>query len=117
MIVVFEAPIKVVNELNAHDHWRARARRARMQHMVMRAFLATHAARLDAAGKTLVVTMTRLSPRSYDSDGTVACFKHARDSIAQFLGRDDGPKSGITWECKWERSKVVGIRVEIQEAP
>ena len=119
-MITVTTPIRVVNELNAHTHWRVRAKRAKAQHIIVAAYLrcaADSAANSDTARATfgaLAVTMVRLSPRSYDSDGTTASMKHVRDAIAKWLGRDDGPKAGVRWTAAWERSKEVGVRITIE---
>ena len=108
-MITLTIPTCVVNELNAHEHWRVRAKRAKEQHFITALWLR----RFSPEGFTgpLVVSMTRCSPRSFDDDGTVASMKHVRDAIAKWLGRDDGPKAGVRWVCSWERSKVHEVRV------
>ena len=104
-------PMRLVNELNDHKHWRQRAGRAKAQRYVVANFLR----RFRAPGLELPVTvrMVRRSPKSYDTDGTVASFKFVRDAVAEWMSRDDSPGAGVEWTYAWERSTVYEIRIEI----
>ncbi len=116
-MIVLTIPMPVVNELNDHKHWRVRTRRARDQHGDVTAHLLRWSSRRPLPDLALVVTMTRLSPKSFDSDGTVASMKHVRDAIAKWLCRDDGPGAGVEWVAQWERSSEVLVRIEIAPTP
>ena len=116
--VEFNIPgLRVVNELNDHSHWRTRLRRSRAQHVVVEA-IAKHALHgYSWLYRPLTVTMTRIAPRTFDSDGTVASMKFVRDSIAMVLGVDDGDPS-ITWVALYERgaSGEYAVRIRIERA-
>lgn len=60
--------------------------------------------------KQLVVTLTRFHPPGkgvMDDDGLRATFKHVRDGIADFLGVDDSPRSGIQWRYSQSDSHAL----------
>lgn len=107
-------PMRTVNELNKHEHWRYRQRRAAAQHSQVLSGL-VHAKGLP--DKIPVhVRMTRYSPGQLDShDGLRAAFKFVVDEIANWYGADDADPQ-FEWSYKQERSKHYGIRIEIQEA-
>ncbi len=58
-----------------------------------------------AAEKRLVITLTRVYVGHYalDDDNLRATFKHVRDGIADWLGVDDSPRSGIEWRYEQMR--------------
>lgn len=55
---------------------------------------------LQISPSLIVVTLTRVHPPGKgitDTDGLAATFKHVRDGIADWLGVDDSPRTGIEW--------------------
>lgn len=110
MNIMVTLPIRVVNELNEHKSFWVRQRRAKRQHRTVGLALAQRLRRIELP---LVVTMTRIAPRSFDSDGTVASMKHVRDAIAKLLCVDDGSEA-IRWECAWRKGKPKEFAVEIR---
>ena len=59
----------------------------------------------------VTVKLTRIGPRTMDSDNCIAGLKACRDGIAARLGVDDADPR-ITWEYAQERGEY-GLRVEI----
>lgn len=107
-------PLKTVNELNDHSHWRVRHRRSQQQHAVMADALRC----FKLPPLPVVVTFTRYSPGStpLDSDGAFAAMKFVRDAIAKAYGVDDGgTEIQWAWPVKQERAKHYGIRVTFSE--
>lgn len=90
-------PVRLVNALNAREHWAVRAKRAKAQRQATK--LAMYkACRLIAMDPStpITVTITRCGGRRMDDDGLTASAKHVRDGVADWLGIDDGSPR-ITW--------------------
>lgn len=51
-------------------------------------------------GAPAVVVLTRLSPRSFDDDGTTASLKSVRDGMADWWGIDDADLR-VVWVTDW----------------
>ena len=65
------------------------------------------------SGKVLNVTLTRLAPRQMDRSNVSVSLKYIEDTVADFLGADDGANN---WqiECKQEKSERYGVRLELE---
>jgi hypothetical protein len=100
--VAFVLDIKTVNELNRHEHWRVRAKRAKKQHGL--AMLVTASKMPWPWLWPVTVSLTRLSPsKGLDAhDGLPASQKFIVDGIAEALGVDDADPR-ITWTYAQER--------------
>ena len=72
-------PIHTVSEANRRDHWRVRAKRARLHRK-------TAAALVPRFALPCIVTLTRVGVRVLDSDNLQGALKHARDGVADRLG-------------------------------
>lgn len=71
---------------------------------------------LGPLANRLSVTLTRFAPRAFDSDNVQGAFKSVRDGVADALGvKDDDPR--IAWVYKQAKSKLYGIRIEIEVKP
>jgi hypothetical protein len=121
---VFVPGLRVHSELNARSHWAARNRRRREQAdavtCVLRLSLAGGAATALRAAPRLRVTMTRIYAgrgRAMDSDNLDGAFKFVRDAVAAWLGRDDGPDSGIDWHTRQERGETPGVGIRLEAIP
>lgn len=114
--------LRLVSEANAHEHWRKRhARSARQKHVTLAVLHAQgDAAVFDAVAfahyPEIVVTITRLAPRTLDSDNAAGSAKHVRDAVAEWLGRDDGPTCGVEWRVDQRKSKTYGVEIRIETA-
>ena len=76
--------------------------------------LAMHLRELaEFQGKAIRCRITRIG-RTMDDDNIAAAAKHARDTVAMFLGVDDGPSGPIRWEYDQEPSNVVGLRIKLE---
>jgi hypothetical protein len=64
-------------------------------------------------GRPIRITMTRLSPKELDEDNLDGSMKYVRDAIAFLLGTDDKNRL-ITWTPKWEKSKLIGVRIQME---
>lgn len=123
--LVVVAPIKTVSEANAHEHWRARQKRAKAQRSAAVILTAAHAATAGivvssgnyyALAGPMVVTLTRIAPRSLDSDNLAGSAKHVRDGIADALGIDDRNPI-VEWRYAQRRGAPKQYAVEIHISP
>lgn len=129
-ICTVTVPVKTVSELNRHEHWRIRAKRAKLQHAAVGiALIAEGFVRNIVDSPTngaaamlrslrvkrylpLHVHLIRLSARKLDTDNLAGALKHCRDAVAKFLGVDDGNEAAVSWSVGQERQKGFGVRVE-----
>ncbi len=108
MIQEIIVPIHTISEANKREHWRAGHARHKRQ---------KYAVRLELLSNKLpqklpvVVTMTRQSPRTLDSDNLQSAMKYVRDAISEhFLpdkapGRaDDDPR--FQWNYRQKKSQM-----------
>ena len=103
-------PIRTISEANAHTHWRVRAKRAKEQRgiaaMMLRAVMACRIA------PPFVVTITRISPRTLDSDNLAGSQKHIRDGLADQLQINDADPR-VEWRYAQEKGTGYAVRIEI----
>jgi len=108
-------PIKLVSP-NIQEHWTKRHKRNKSNDWTIRANWLKMS---PIVYLPCIVVLTRLAPRKYDEDNLIASFKGVRDSIADLLnpglakGQADSSKD-IEWQYKQERSKTIGIRIQIK---
>jgi hypothetical protein len=113
--------MRLVSEANSHTHWRARQQRAKQQRMT--ACWHVISKRLSAAQRLrpvawmrgpVRVTITRIAPRSLDSDNLVGSAKHVRDGVADALGINDRDER-VQWvvaQAKCASGYSVRIQIE-----
>jgi hypothetical protein len=92
-IICANVPLKLISEANAHTHWRERQRRAKLHRKAAREALGPD---IKGPPPPYVITITRIGPRTLDSDNLAGAAKHVRDGVADWLGIDDGDKR-LTW--------------------
>jgi hypothetical protein len=109
--LVIETGIRTVNALNVREHPQARARRARAERGYAHMWVLANRDKLPALPMT--VTLTRLGPRTLDTDGLAAALKHVRDGIADAYGCDDSATAPITWGYEQQKAKDYGVRITI----
>lgn len=104
-------PIRIESVANIHEHWSARAKRAREHRTAV--YYAMRAAKMPHA-VPCTITLTRIAPRVLDSDNLASGCKAARDGVADWLQIDDGDKR-VTWAYAQERGepKEYALRVEV----
>jgi hypothetical protein len=114
-------PIRTVSELNRHEHWRHRQKRARAQHDAVTVAMCVYCNHSRSChfyrngGQSLLpmhIHLTRLAPRKLDTDNLAGALKHCRDAVAKFLGVDDGDEAKVTWSVGQEPAKGYSVRVE-----
>lgn len=69
---------------------------------------------IDDRGK-LACTMTRLGGGLMDDDNLPLTAKWVRDTIALFLGVDDGPAGPISWHYAQEPGGARGVRIRLEK--
>jgi hypothetical protein len=102
--VLVRLPMRLVNGLNAREHWGARKRRAASQRGPVALSMRPHLLTLPAPW---AIQITRIGPRRMDSDGLAAACKHVRDGVADALGIDDGDERA-TWLYAQRTAKQGG---------
>lgn len=121
--ITFTIPVRAVSEANAHQHWRARQKRAKAQREAARFIagaelqIAVPRRSVFAYGPTCFsITLTRIAPRKLDSDNLAGSMKHVRDGIADALGVDDGDER-IEWRVEQRKGRPgeYAVGVEIRE--
>jgi hypothetical protein len=117
--LVIELPLETISELNAREHWRAKANRVKKQrqdaHMLC---LISGKGFVVPKNATLDIMLTRLAPRKLDSDNLASAFKAIRDGIADWLGINDG-SDRITWTYAQEylaKTRSVIMTLEVKDA-
>lgn len=112
-------PVAVVSEANQREHWAVKVKRKQKQQF---ATVCVLAGRRPKPVGPLTITLTRRMGKDglgrknvklMDSDNLAGAFKHIRDALAKWLGRDDGDPS-LTWLYRQEPSdrREVGVRIE-----
>ncbi len=114
--VLLALPLRVVSVLNERTHWAKRARRTAEQRSLVRMSLAGQ--RAWPLVPPVVVTLTRIAPRSLDGDNLQGALKAVRDGVADALGVDDRHPS-IRWEYAQRRGapRQYGIELQVVELP
>lgn len=64
-------------------------------------------------GHCIRCRIVRLAKGNLDDDNLQAAAKYVRDTVALFLGQDDGPAGPIRWEYGQEQSAKSGVRIEL----
>lgn len=93
--------IKTISEANSRDHWTKRRKRFRAQAWEL--YWAWRSANPQIPPLPLVVTLTRIGPRTLDSDNLAGSFKGIRDQLATLIGVDDGDPR-VEWRYLQQRS-------------
>mgnify|MGYP003396394007 FL=1 len=120
MSVTVEIPMALPSVANgSHGHWSTRAKRVKAQRHATLMMLQVNQGRINSlggfAGAALVVTLTRVSPRSLDSDNLAYAFKAVRDEVAAYFGvNDNDPR--IVWKYAQERGKPASVRITFDVA-
>lgn len=105
--------------LNSREHWAKRSRRVANEHAIVALVLHSSWKGKARPSLPLSVTMTRANPRMLDGDNCVGSLKGTRDSVAKWLGIDDGD-SRVSWNYEQRKCKRAGagtiIRIERRHA-
>lgn len=113
----FSIPIRVRSSQNLREHFMAKAKRVKAERravaqcwMVAYSILKLREERLPEL--PLVVSLTRVGPKLWDSDNNVSGMKGVRDQIAEQLGVDDGDQR-IKWIYGQRQAKGWAVEVGI----
>ena len=96
-------PYKLFSIANSYEHWQARIKRVRQEYLIINSFLK------ELPALPIVVKLTRIAPRSWDSDNNVIAFKNIRDAIAKlyFPKSKNGAMDGL--DCfEWQYYQTKG---------
>lgn len=120
--MIVDLPIKTGRGLNDRMHAMKRHRLATKQRaevcmLIKSAWWGRETLGPDAYAVNRVVTMTRKSFGTLDSDNLQGSLKATRDGIADFFKLDDNHPS-ITWRYAQEKCKrgQFGVRIQIEPA-
>lgn len=111
----FSIPIKTINELNAHAHWRTRHKRAKMQRHIVRMFLGQR--RVVPPPMPMRITFTRIAPGNGldPGDGLPSAFKAIRDELADIIGVNDrSPLYEWVYAQRRGEAKEYGVEIELE---
>ena len=106
--------IRTISMANVREHWAVRAKRNKAHRTAVAAQFGWCPTALKETPFPLVVTLTRHGKRLLDDDNLAGSFKAIRDEVATQLGRDDNPKSGISWVYKQDKSKEYWIEILVE---
>jgi hypothetical protein len=109
-----------VSESNrSNEHWLKKGKRHNLQKLLIKSYMMKHVHEINIL--PCLITMTRIAPRTLDSDNLVSSFKWFRDAIAEHffpdlaIGRADDNER-LTWEYAQEKGepKQYAIRIKIE---
>ncbi len=116
MIQELIVPIHTISEANKREHWTKGHTRHKRQKYAVRLTLLSNKLPQKLP---VVVTMTRLSPRTLDSDNLQSALKYIRDAVSEHFihdkapGRaDDDPR--FIWKYHQEKSPLKSTHLSFQ---
>lgn len=116
--LVVLVPVRIESNANKREHWTKRAKRSKAHRTATALMLQTCGRKPPEL--PVKVTLTRIAPRSLDTDNLAGGFKGLRDAVAEWLGADDKPGSGIEWayaQCRGEpKTYTAQILIEPGES-
>lgn len=92
-LVVTVPDLRIISEANGREHWAVKRKRGLDQ--ALRVLNALHR-HTSPVGAYYTVTFTRIGPKKLDTDNLSNGWKKARDTVAKWLGIDDGDER-IEW--------------------
>ncbi len=119
MKIEFDIPVRIVSEANQREHWRTKAKRARMQRRGTDLYAFNNISRNnrdDIQKHGAIIIFTRIAFQLMDDDNLAGAFKAVRDGVCDALDMNDGPKSGLTFRYTQEQGppKTYAVRVCIE---
>lgn len=112
-------PIKTVGGLNARENWRTRAGRVKRERYWALMYAKQLLKLYFGEPRTFhIVTLTRLSSGTLDSDNLQGSLKAIRDGVADAIGMPDNDPR-IEWQYAQEKCKRgdFGVKIEIAGRP
>jgi hypothetical protein len=123
-LVRLHLPVATVSEANraSHESWHVRCSRAKTQRGTAKLLALVHRNGLAALHRPLTIVLTRIAPRSLDTDNLAAALKAVRDGLTDALRdampKKDRPKNdsdGLHWLYAQhppdEEQLGVGVRI------
>lgn len=133
MRLEFTLPLRLVSEANERIHWAKKSKRTKLQRATayqaasssLRALNVSPSQPVSAQNEgtfqvepylPLWVQITRVAPRSLDTDNLAGACKHVRDGIADALGVDDRHSHLVAYSYSQAKggAKHYEVRVIIQ---
>lgn len=102
-------PIKAVSVANLRMHWAVKAKLAKNHRAQSRMALEQSAPIPPQIPVTVI--LTRVGPRTLDTDNLASSLKAVRDGVADWLGVDDGHKD-IDWQYR-QRKGHYSVELEV----
>jgi hypothetical protein len=119
-------PLRTLNELNDHTHWRKRHKRSCEQRLTVCAYL-NQLGQDFRRDLVTYVDFVRVAPgQGLDpGDNLNSSMKYVRDQIAAYLAGnntpegkgDDGPKCGVRWSYQQRRATQWGVEIRMSSFP
>ena len=109
MTVLVTIPIALPSVANLREHWSVKARRVKSQRNAVGWLLGNR----PRPSLPVVVTLTRVAPRSLDGDNLQGAFKATRDAVATWLGYEDN-HPGIRWEYDQRAGKPACVEIRVE---
>lgn len=103
-LIAAKFPARLVSEANEREHWRVRKKRAKAHRAEAKRALGTD---IKGPPPPYLITITRIGPKTLDTDNLAGSAKHVRDGVADWLGIDDGDPR-LTWKYA-QRSAGPGV--------
>jgi hypothetical protein len=116
MLDILIPNLKIVSEANNSDHWTKKRSRRKYQQFWIRQYWNQFPRYITFPCH---ITLTRISPRTLDSDNLQHSLKGIRDEIADILipGKKKGQADSdprLTWTYKQEKQpKTYALRIQI----
>jgi hypothetical protein len=101
--------IKAVSVANMRLHWAAKAKMAKAHRNAAR--LALEGVAPEPPELPLTIVLTRLGPRTLDSDNLASALKAVRDGVADWIGVDDG-SAQLDWQYE-QRKGPYSVEIEV----
>ena len=122
-ILRVQIPIRLISEANTTGHWTTKAKRVKDQRgttsLICKSKLHNKEIKLP-----LTVTITRIAPRTLDTDNLSSSAKATRDAVADSIGINDKDER-VTWLYKQRKKlpnetwtiKEYGVEIVITSTP
>lgn len=112
----FEIPIRTRTENNNDEHWRVRAKRAKLQRTTACQYLWSLWNQGYQVQLPITITLIRVAPRTLDEgDNSSSSSKHIRDGIADFFELpDNDPRMVWRYAQMKYRPHYYAVRVVLE---
>lgn len=118
-LVSLEIEVATVSEANQREHHHVKAARVKRQREAVTAALWGKVGRFEGRlimqrEGHILVCLTRLGARRLDDDNAAGALKGVRDSVAAWLGVDDGPRGPVRWHVEQEAHRRYRLRPAVR---